>query len=245
MRYSHIKIHRIMLSCRLADEIRQGAVTICHRLARRSARLAQLALVFAAVAAGPAFGHGGVVMEEDQCVIDIGLFRAHFTIYQPETRASEEFCEEVPDLGPTIFAMDYLHDSLRQMPVDFRIIRDVNGRTKYASWDDILEIDDLQAATVFYQAHRIEPGGTLTAEHEFTGQGWHIGIVTTRHPTLDREYQAVFGFHVGGKGLGYWPWLLVLAVAVQIQFWVSSGGYARWRSRRARVDGPDAQDGGS
>lgn len=181
-----------------------------------------------------AFGHGGVVMEEDQCVIDIGLFRAHFTIYQPQTRASEEFCEDVPDLGETIFVMDYLHDSLRDMPVEFRIIEDVNDRRQYASLEDVEAVEDLDAVTVHHQPPRTEPRGSLSASHEFERKGWYIGIVRTRHPTLEREYAAVFGFHVGGQGPGYWPWLLALAVLVQLHFWVSNGGWSRWQARRGQ-----------
>ena len=43
--------------------------------------------------------HGGVVSEEDLCIIEIGVFSAHFTVYQPETRASTEYCEDIPDVG--------------------------------------------------------------------------------------------------------------------------------------------------
>jgi hypothetical protein len=57
--------------------------------------------------------------------------------------------------------------------------------------------------------------------------------VTTRHPTLDREYQAVFGFHVGRKSPGYWPLLVLIILGVQLHYWVSGGGYARWRRARA------------
>ncbi|NIP18378.1 MAG: hypothetical protein GWM87_09640 [Xanthomonadales bacterium] len=200
------------------------------------------ALLAGALAGWPAQGraHGGVVADEDLCIIEIGVFRAHFTIYQPETRASEEFCEDVPDAARTVFVMDYLHDSLRRVPVDFRVIRDVVGRTVYASWDDVRVIDDLEAVTVFYQPPSVSPDASFTVEHEFAERGWYIGIVTTRHPTLDRRYQAVFGFHVGGRGWGYWPWLLLLLAAVQLHYWISSGGPARLRARRsgkARRDG--------
>ena len=180
-----------------------------------------------------AFGHGGVVSEEDLCVIEIGVFRAHFTIYQPETRASEEFCEDIPDVTKTLFVMDYLHDSLREVPVDFRIIRDVMNRTVYAGWEDIQRIADLEAATVFYQPPAIRPDASFTVDHAFTEKGWYTGIVTTRHPTLDKTYHAVFGFHVGGQGWGYWPWLILLLIALQGHFWVSGGGLARWRAGRA------------
>ena len=178
--------------------------------------------------------HGGVVSDEDLCIMEIGVFRAHFTIYQPETRASEEFCEDIPDVTRTLFVMEYLHDSLREVPVDFRIVRDVMGRTIYASWEDILRIPDLESATVFHRPGQVQPGGALTVEHEFSEAGWYTGIVTTRHPTLDKSYQAVFGFHVGGRGWGYWPWLILLAAALQAHFWLSGGGLKRWRAARAR-----------
>lgn len=215
---------------RLADEYGQPPAGICHRLIRALAACAGLLAATLGLPAA-ALAHGGVVMEEDQCVIDIGLFRAHFTIYQPQTRASEEFCEDVPDLGETIFVMDYLHDSLRGMPVEFRIIRDVHDSRSYARWDDVQAIEDLEAATVFHELPRIEPGGSLTARHVFEDEGWYIGVVTTEHPTIDKEYNAVFGFHVGGRGLGYWPLLLLLAAVVQLHFWISSGGFRRWRAR--------------
>ena len=180
----------------------------------------------------PVFAHGGVVAEEDLCIIEIGIFRAHFTVYQPETRASTEYCEDIPDVGNAVFVLDYLHDSLREVPVDFRVIRDVNNRTIYANWDDVRSIDDLEAATVFYQSPRIFPGASMSVSHDFLEKGWYTGIVTTRHPTRDLAYQAVFGFHVGRKEWGYWPLIALIIIALQAQYWVSSGGYRRWQENR-------------
>ncbi len=177
-----------------------------------------------------AFAHGGVFVEEDSCVIEIGFYRAHFTIYQPTTKANEEFCEDVPDVTDTIFVLDYLHDSLKEVPVDFRIIKDVNDRTLYASWQDVERIGDLDPVTVFYQPPIIHTDTTFTAKHAFDEKGWYIGIVTTRHPTLDKTYQAVFGFHVGGN-YGYWPLFIVLIGVVQLNYWLMSGGFKRWRER--------------
>lgn len=181
-------------------------------------------------AARPAAAHGGVVADEDSCIIEIGVYRAHFTIYQPETRASEEFCEDIPDVAPAVFVMDYLHDSLSQVPVDFRIIRDVLDRTIYASPEDLRRIPDLEAVSVFYQRPRVMPGASFTVEHQFEEEGWYIGIVTAPHPTLDRSYEAVFGFHVGGQGWGFWPWVVLGLLAVQLQYWLASGGWRRWRA---------------
>ena len=175
-------------------------------------------------------GHGGVVAEDDLCIIQIGVYTAHFTIYQPETRASEEFCEDLPGIGESLFVLDYLHPNLRDVPVELRIIRDVLGRTIYAAPEDLARIDDLEAATVFYQPPVQRRDGSFQVTHRFAEQGWYIGIVTAPHPSLDRSYTAVFGFHVGTRGWGFWPWVLLGLLAVQFQYWVSSGGFRRWRS---------------
>ena len=43
--------------------------------------------------------HGGVVAEEDICLLRMGFLQAHFTLYLPDSRGAEEFCEELPDVG--------------------------------------------------------------------------------------------------------------------------------------------------
>jgi len=174
--------------------------------------------------------HGGVVLEEDLCVIQLGFFKAHFTIYQPETRANEEFCEDIPDVTQTVFVMDYLHNSMREVPVDFRIIRDVADLGVFARWEDVAELD-VEAATVFYQPPVVRPDAAFTVEHEFTEPGWYIGIVTTQHPSLDRTYNTVFPFRVGGGISPYWLVAILAAIAIQTHFLVSSGVLARLRSK--------------
>jgi hypothetical protein len=174
-----------------------------------------------------AFAHGGVVLEEDVCVIKMGFLSAHFTIYQPETRASEEFCEDVPDVTETVFVMEYLHSSLRDMPLDFRIIRDVTDIGIYARWEDVAAIEDLESATVFYEPPRIRREATFTVEHRFDEPGWYIGIVTTHNPETDRKYQTVFPFEVGANW-GYLPLFVLLGVAAQIGYFVFSGTAGRW-----------------
>jgi hypothetical protein len=198
--------------------------------------LTQLLMLLLLLICSDLRAHGGVVFAEDLCVIEIGLFKAHFTVYQPETSASEEFCENIPNVTTSVFVMDYMHDSLREVPVDFRIIKDVQNRTLYANWDDIQAIPDLVAVTVYYHAPVVRENASFTAEYSFVEKGWYTGIVTTRHPTLDKTYQAVFGFHVGGKGVGYWPWFLLLIAVVQVGFWVMNGGYTRWNEGRKAAE---------
>lgn len=177
--------------------------------------------------------HGGVFLEDDICVIQIGFFKAHFTVYQPETSASKEFCEDIPDVTESVFVLDYLHDSLKQMPVDFRIIRDVGKLGRFAKWEDIQKLGDLGSVTVFYQPPLTTAGSVFSVEHAFEEDGHYIGIVTTKHPTLDKMYNAVFPFEVGNTGFGYWPLIAILLIAVQLQYWLSSGDLKRWRASRA------------
>jgi hypothetical protein len=171
--------------------------------------------------------HGGVMIEEDICVIKMGFLSAHFTIYQPESRASQEFCEDIPDVAQTVFVMDYLHDSLKQMPVDFRIIRDVTGAGIYARSENVAAIEDLEGATVFYAPPRTRRDASFTVEHRFDEPGWYIGIVTTRHPETGKVYETVFPFHVGTE-YGYLPLFLLIGLAVQVGYFVYNGSAARW-----------------
>lgn len=182
------------------------------------------------------YAHGGVVLDEDVCVINIGFLSAHFTVYQPETRANEEFCEDIPDVTNSVFVMEYLHDFLREMPVDFRIVRDVNKVGEFARWEDVQAIEDLEAATVYYRAPAIQSDGNYMAEYAFDQKGTYIGVVTALHPDGEREYNAVFFFQVGGPDLGTIPLFLGLMVCLQLGYWWSNGG---WKKLRSRVAGSD------
>jgi len=175
--------------------------------------------------------HGGVVFEEDLCVIKIGFLTAHFTIYQPETRASQEYCEDVPDVTDTIFVLDYLHDSMKEMPVDFRIVRDVEGLGVYAQLADVERMKDIDRDTVFYRAPATESDSVLIVDYLFDQPGGYIGVVTARHPTSDKTYSAVFPFRVGGTDYGYLPLFLAVALLVQCGYWMSNGTLARWRAK--------------
>lgn len=184
-------------------------------------------------AATSALAHGGVAFEEDRCVINIDFLTAHFAIYQPQISRSEEFCEEIPAVSDTVFVMEYLHDFLREMPLDFRIIRDEQDFGIYARWEDVQTIPDLNAVTAFYQPSMIRPGGELRVNYAFEQKGRYIGIVTAQHPREDVLYNAVFYFQVGGPDYGSLPLFLLIAVCLQLMYWLGSGGYSRWQHKRA------------
>jgi hypothetical protein len=179
------------------------------------------------------FAHGGVAFEEDNCVINIGFLKAHFTSYQPNARGNKEFCEDIPDVAESVFVIDYLHDFLNQIQVDFRIIEDVNNFGVFAKWADIQTLPDIDADTVFYQPPMRRPGGVMTVEYNFEKAGSYIGIVTAQHPTEDKVYRAVFQFQVGGRPYGYVPLILFFVVLAQLTYWVNGGGLKRFRQRRS------------
>jgi hypothetical protein len=177
--------------------------------------------------------HGSITAEGDLCVIRIGFYTAHFKVFQPDTSQEKEFCEDLPAAGSSIFVMEYLHQSLGEVPIEFRIVRDTTGLGRFARLEDIEKIADLDAITVFHQLPVIEPQ-VFSVLHDFTDEGNFIGIVTVKHPETDQYYSAVFPFHVGGMAWGYLPVFAAIAVLSQLGYLVFSGSLKRWSlTRRA------------
>ncbi len=171
--------------------------------------------------------HGGVVEEDDLCVIKVNFLRAHFKVYQPATTGLEQFCEDLPIATRSIFVMEYQHDALAEMAIDFRIIRDVTGKGRFARIEDVEKIADIDGATVFYQSPLIEPDVYLVS-HEFADEGDFVGIVSARQLDSGKLYTAVFPFEVGFTGFGYWPFIIGLLLLLQIQYLFMSGRLRQW-----------------
>ena len=164
--------------------------------------------------------HGGVAFgEEDLCLITVGFLKAHFTIYQPQQSGAEEFCEDVPTVGESVFVMNYMHAFMREMPVDFRIVEDVNKVGLFASWEDIESMDDVESHTLFYQLPTVHPEGVYTVNYKFNEPGIYIGVVTAKNPNEDKIYHAVFPFRVGGTNYGYLPLFVLLLIVAQAAYW--------------------------
>ena len=109
----------------------------------------------------------------------------------------------MPATGETIFVLDYLHQSLKEVPVDFRIIRDITGLGRFVKLKHVKEIEDIEQHTVFYQPPVIRPDASFKIEYDFTEKGEYIGIVSAGHPSNDTIYTAVFPFEVGGSNFAY------------------------------------------
>lgn len=159
-----------------------------------------------------AHGHGGVSMEDDVCVIKLGELKAHFTGYQPEYRATQEFCEDIPVVGKSIFVLDFISNELRDMYIDFRIIKDVNNIGNNAVLADLGGTQAIEDATIYYQEKTTFPRGTMTANYNFTEEGRYIGLVTAYYEKDSEGIISVFPFQVGLFNL--WKYIIPILIIV-------------------------------
>ena len=161
-------------------------------------QLIRCAVVVLSTLQAPAgFGHGGVSVEDDVCIIKIDRYKAHFTGYLPKERATQEFCEDIPIATESIFVIDFISDELRDMELDFRIVRDVNDIGVSATYADLGGEDAIKQASVYYQEPRQFHKGILNVRYTFIQQGGYIGIVNAHHLETGLKYTSVFPFSVG------------------------------------------------
>jgi len=137
--------------------------------------------------AGQAWAHGGVSIDQGQCIMKIGPDTMTFTGYQPQ-KSREQFCDDIPDAGPTIIVLDAQQDELRDMALEIRILRNVGQK------DDN---ENMEANTEIYVAPKKYKTGTLNFDYNFTKKGNFIGLVKARNDDGSKEYVSRFPFAVG------------------------------------------------
>ena len=174
--------------------------------------------------AAPIHAGGGLVLQNDTCILQIDFYSAHFTAYQPETSGNRQFCRELPATGDTLFVLDYLHQTLKEVPVSVRVLRDYTGQGRFVKLKHLGDAATIERNTVFYQPPIVRPDASLTVELDFSEKGDYIGIVTAGHPSNGRTYTTVFPFRVGASSGGF---LLPLIAAVA----AAIAAAALWRRR--------------
>ncbi len=152
----------------------------------RSTMVKQIAitviLAASAIFASQAQAHGGLALAEDMCVLTVGPYRMHFTGYQPLSQ-EEEFCEDIPEVGKTVIALDYIQEELRPLKTEVRIIRDTGSE------------ENLDQITVFHLPPKVYPSASITIDHTFPEKGKFVGLVTVTGGPQD--YVSRFPFSVG------------------------------------------------
>ena len=154
--------------------------------------------------------HGGLSLADDICKLTIGPYTMHFTGYQPESTQEKEFCEDIPAIGRTVVALDYIEEALRPLPTEVRIIRDTGAPEG--------QEENLDAITLLHIPAKVYPNGSINFEYDFNQPGKFVGLVTVKDK---EEYVSRFPFSVG-EPKGTSPYLLgaiaVIAVGAGVFF---------------------------
>ncbi len=198
-----------------------------YRLARTASVRSAAGIVSAAfIALVPhlAFAHGGLSMEKDLCKLFIGPYTMHFTGYQPLTSGTQEFCEDIPNVGEIVVVLDAVDSSLRKVPIDVRIIRDTGVPET--------EQDDIENVTVMHLPAKVYSSGTVSLEHTFPKPGKFVGLVTAVDP--NGTYVSRFPFSVARSWSWMTPYLLIgiVVLAGAGLYWYSTN-LPKMRAARA------------
>jgi hypothetical protein len=190
-----------------------------------SLKLLKHALISSFIALGIIFSgqvqaHGGLALADDLCILTVGPYTIHFTGYQPLTQ-EEEFCEDIPEIGKTVVALDYINDELRPYETEVRIIRDTGSE------------DNLDEITVLHMPPEVYPSASILIDHTFPAKGNFVGLVTVS--LGDEEHVSRFPFSVGeGTPIDWWFTVLPAALLV------GTGAFLFLRSRSKPKDGASA-----
>jgi hypothetical protein len=167
--------------------------------------------------------HGGVSLEDDLCIMRIGSMRAHFTGYQPKVRASQEFCEDIPELGEAIIVLDFMNPALRKMEIGFRVIKETTGRGARTTYNDIQALLKNPDNILSERAPDQYATGSFNVSLSIKEPGWYVGVLTALDPETETQIISAFPFSVGLKdyvGVLMWGCAIVL---LGIAFYFLSG----------------------
>ncbi|MGJ0391184.1 MAG: hypothetical protein ACR650_00240 [Methylocystis sp.] len=176
---------------------------------RYAALCALAVLAFLGLSKG-ASAHGNMFRLTNACIIKVGPDLMYFSGYQPGA-SRKKFCEDVPTTGQTFFVLDFAEPEMREMSVDFRIMR--LGANN----------DQSDAATVAYLPAKRYPNGTIDLEHVFAEPGNFIGIVTAAG-THGELWVSQFPFSVGRLYSSKAPYYLLAVAAVVALLLLLLGG---------------------
>lgn len=188
--------------------------------------LATSILALGIIFSGQAHSHGGLALADDMCILTVGPYTIHFTGYQPLTQ-EEEFCEDIPEIGKTVVALDYVNDELRPFETEVRIVRSttshqISTRTTPQDLEKVSD-EDLENMTVYYLEPEVYPTASILIDHTFPEKGMFAGIVTVAHE--GQEHVSVFPFSVGeGRPISFFSTILpgIVIVGLAAYFFMRS-----------------------
>ncbi|MGE0235441.1 hypothetical protein [Methylocystis sp.] len=151
-----------------------------------------------------------------ECSAQMGPNVITFTFYQP-TQSRSEFCEDIPETGPTTIVVDTMQDELRDTMVEIRIVEaDPKG-------------DDEAAPNEAYLPPAQFQTGVIQLEHDFRKKGDYVALVRARSEDGRKEYNARFAFSVGEEFLRAWR---AVAITTVVTLALGAGWYAHAFGKR-------------
>lgn len=133
-----------------------------------------------------------------------------FTFYQP-LKSRSQFCEEVPELGPTIIVIDSMQDELRDMMMELRVMKIVKA--------DVDAVENGQIVEAYLPPATFK-SGTIQCEHNFLERGNYVALVRATGQNGSKEYNATFAFSVGETSKREWIATSFLTVCALGGFWL-------------------------
>jgi len=156
-------------------------------MALRNIRAAALVTALLALlgAVETADARGALSLNQDVCLLYIGPDYAYFSAYDPQ-KPKKRYCEEAPQTGVTVFAIDFAQSEMREMKVSFRILRNVGEGADAAA---------IEAATLAYDPPRVHSTGSIGLSYDFKEPGDYAGLVTV-YGANGEHWEAYFPFTV-------------------------------------------------
>ncbi len=212
------------------SKIEQEHIVMSLKLIKQT--LATSVLALGIIFSGQVHAHGGLALADDMCILTVGPYTIHFTGYQPLTQ-EEEFCEDIPEIGKTVVALDYINDELRPFETEVRIVRSSASHriTTSTTPQDLAKVpdEDLENMTIYYSEPEVYPTASILIDHTFPEKGMFAGVVTVSHE--GQEHVSVFPFSVGeGRPVSFLNTILPGIVIVGL------GAYFFMRSRKKPED---------
>ncbi|ORU89478.1 MAG: hypothetical protein A6F71_00490 [Cycloclasticus sp. symbiont of Poecilosclerida sp. M] len=140
------------------------------------------------------WGHGGVMNEGNECKLRVGPYVMNFSGYQPSNKVSQQFCDDMPTVGKSIIVLDFIDNKLRDMTVNFRVIKS-DVAALGTDEDGIINDDELAQTPHFEIPAKQYPTGTMTISQDFTEKGHFIGYVVVEGE--NEKFISRFPFSVG------------------------------------------------
>ncbi len=140
------------------------------------------------------WGHGGVANDGNQCKLSVGPYMMSFSGYQPENDVSKQFCDDMPGVGKSIIVLDFIDNKLRDMTVNFRVLK--AGAAAQGNADDAIVNEAELAQVPFFEIPaKHYPTGSMTISQNFKEKGHFVGYVIVEGD--NEKFISRFPFSVG------------------------------------------------